>query len=226
MEKVDQEMADECRRKGCPDCGDKLYRANYKRKPRGGPDHWDKRFSFCCVREGCRRRLTLPSVRFFGRRVFIVPIVVLLSAMRHGLSPARIKQLRQMFNVDRHTLARWRKWWLETLAKSPFWKAAQASFLPLVCEATLPLYLCQRFGVWSLERLVALLKFLSPLTTRFSAGEGRDMQTQKRPGSPGRQGFAATPVSRPTDSARHDGAAAAKTHQRLRHHRTASGLYA
>jgi hypothetical protein len=68
--------------------------------------------------------------------------------MRHGLSPARVKQLRQMFNVDRHTLARWRKWWLETFVQSPFWKAARARFLPLVCEGTLPWSMCQRFGVW------------------------------------------------------------------------------
>jgi hypothetical protein len=119
--------------------------------------------------------LTPESVRFFGRRFFVAPFFLLVSAFNHGLTPERVRRLSEIFRVNRRTLARWRKWWLETFVQSLFWKAARARFLPLVCEATLPWSMCQRFGVQPLERLVALLKFLSPLTTRFSAGEGRAM---------------------------------------------------
>lgn len=174
LEKVDYELAEKASQEGCLYCGSKLHRGNYKRKPRGGPEHWDKRCSFCCSLEGCRRRLTPPSVRFFGRRFFIAPIVVLLSAMNHGLTAERVRRLREWLDVDVRTLERWRLWWLETFVQSPFWKAARAQLMPPVDQATLPWSLGQRFGFSRRQRLVAFLKFLSPLTTR-SAREGRAM---------------------------------------------------
>jgi hypothetical protein len=175
LEKHDLELVEQARQCGCQFCRGRLHRSDYDRKPYGGPAHWDKRYSLCCDQDGCRRRLTPESVRFFGRRFFVAPFFLLIWALNHGLTPERVRRLSEIFRVDARTLARWRKWWLETFVKSLFWKAARARFLPLVCEATLPLSLCQRFDVESLERLVALLKFLSPLTTSFSAGEGRAM---------------------------------------------------
>ena len=72
---------------GC-DCGGKLHRADYERKARGVPQ-WDKCYSFCCDQEDCRRRRTPESVRFLGRKVYAGLIVVLISAMLHGLKPER-----------------------------------------------------------------------------------------------------------------------------------------
>src|ERR1700726_3419348 len=61
-------------------------RGHINRKPRGGPQ-WDRRYSFCCAEEDCRRRLTPESVRFLGRRVYAGLVVVLMATMIHGLKP-------------------------------------------------------------------------------------------------------------------------------------------
>ena len=88
---VDQDLAEETRKKACP-CGGRLHSANYLRKPRGTPVRLPEqeclRLSFCCDRDGCRKRATPPSVRFLGRKVYLGAIVILISAMRQGPSPS------------------------------------------------------------------------------------------------------------------------------------------
>ena len=162
LEKVDLEFAEAAHQQGCLYCGDKLYRGNYKRKPRGGPQ-WAQRFSFCCAR--CRRRRTPESVRFLGRRVYAGLVVVLVSAMAHGLKPERVRRLREVLQIDVRTLERWRQWWLGPFVGSPFWKEARARFVPAVCPRTLPWSLCRHFQVERRDRLLALLRWLAPLTT-------------------------------------------------------------
>ena len=164
LEKVDWDLAGQARQRGCLFCGGKLHRADYDRKPRGGPE-WDYRYSFCCAQEGCRRRRTPESVRFLGRRVYAGLIVVLVSAMVHGLKPERVVRLRQALGIDRRTLERWHQWWLVTFVESSFWRAARARFMPPLCQRTLPWSLCLSFQVQRRDRLLALLKFLAPLTT-------------------------------------------------------------
>jgi hypothetical protein len=164
LEEIDQEFAEQTRQGGCRFCSGVLHRADYERKPRGGPQ-WDKRLSFCCARDGCRRRNTPASVRFLGRRVYAGVVVVLVSAMLHGASPKRIQYLRQVVPIDRRTLERWRKWWLETFVRTGFWRVARALFMPPLCEASLPRCLVQRFEVSERrDRLPDLLRFLAPLT--------------------------------------------------------------
>jgi len=163
LEKVDADLAEEARLQGCRHCGGKVHRANYERKPRGGPP-WDERWSFCCAREGCRRRLTPVSVRFLGRRVYAGLVVVLVSAMVHGLNEERLRRLRESLGIARRTLARWRQWWLATFVRSGFWKAARARFLPRVCERTLPQSLGLRFEMERRDRFLDLLRFLAPLS--------------------------------------------------------------
>ena len=168
LEKVDSDFAEEAHQQGCLFCGGKLHRADYDRKPRGGPQ-WDWRHSFCCAKEDCRRRRTPPSVRFLGRRVYAGLVVVLLSTMLHGLNAERVRRIRELLNtkdrIDRRTLERWRQWWLDTFVRCSFWKEARARFLPPVCEQRLPNSLCARFEIDERDRLVALLKFLAPITT-------------------------------------------------------------
>lgn len=170
LEKVDADLAEAERVKGCRYCDGKLHRANYKRKPRGvesWPDQ-PKRNSFCCHREGCRRRHTPPSVRFLGRRVYGGVVAVLLPAMVHGLKPERVRQIRERLDlqIDRRTLERWRQWWLGLFVGSSFWKEARARFMPPLCQKTLPLSLCLSFQVEERrDRLLDLLQFLAPLTT-------------------------------------------------------------
>jgi hypothetical protein len=167
LEKVDTELAAKVRQGGCLHCSGKLHRSDYKRKPRGGPKKDEElyRDSFCCDQDGCRKRHTPPSVRFLGRRVYWGFVVVLVSAMHHGLKPERVWVLREQLGIDRRTLERWREWWLETFVQSSFWKAARARFMPLLCEKTLPLALCQALKPDRRDRLLKLLRFLSPITT-------------------------------------------------------------
>ncbi len=66
----------------------------YPRKPRGVArrvvdDSIGTRLSFCCAREGCRRRHTPASVRFLCRRVFLGAVVVLVTALSSGLTGKR-----------------------------------------------------------------------------------------------------------------------------------------
>ena len=164
LEKVDADLAAEAQARGCPHCGAKLYRADYERKPRGGPQ-WDRRYSLCCGQEGCRRRNTPESVRFLGRRVYAGFVVVLVSAMVHGLNADRVRRVRERLGIDPRTLERWRQWWLDQFVRSGFWKIARARFLPALCEKTLPLSLGLSFGVERRDRLLALLRFLAPITT-------------------------------------------------------------
>jgi hypothetical protein len=64
---VDKDLAECARRDGCS-CGGRLHCADYPRAPRCGLDQLSDecryRFSFCCDRDGCRKRVTPPSVRF------------------------------------------------------------------------------------------------------------------------------------------------------------------
>ena len=129
---IDSDLAEKTRVQGCS-CGGRLHTSNYPRKPRApvdlGAEH-RKRHSFCCAE--CRRRETPPSVRFFGRRVYAFPVVVLLTALAAGLSGNRLATLRAEFGVDRRTLERWRLWWREVFPETKFWKAARARFSPPV----------------------------------------------------------------------------------------------
>ncbi len=165
LEHVDSELAQAERQHGCLHCGGRLHRSNYERKPRGGPPQWDERESFCCDQDDFRRRCTPPSVRFLGRKVYVGFVFVLMSAMQHGLSAQRVAQLCEVLPLDRRTLERWRQWWLQTFVNSQFWKAARARFMPLLGEWLMPLSLCERFKVEGPEQLLALLKFLAPITT-------------------------------------------------------------
>jgi len=90
LEKVDADLAREACQKGCLYCCGKLHRADYDRKPRGGPQ-WERRYSFCCAEEDCRRWHTPESVRFLGRRVYAGLAVVLITTMIHGLKAGRIR---------------------------------------------------------------------------------------------------------------------------------------
>jgi hypothetical protein len=66
-------------------------------------------------------------VRFLGRRVYAGLVVVLITAMIHGLKPARVRRIREALQIDSRTLKRWRQWWLDNFVHSSFWKAARGA---------------------------------------------------------------------------------------------------
>jgi len=112
---IDEDLAKEIHVTRCS-CGGVLHVANFPRTLRGAPpgvpEDFEKRFSFCCKLEGCRRRVTPPSVRFFGRRWYAAPIVGLVSALHHGATLRRLDAIQRWLErpVSRSTLARWRRW--------------------------------------------------------------------------------------------------------------------
>jgi hypothetical protein len=170
MVRCDDDLAAEARRGGCPHCGGVLHAADYPRKPRGAAveEKYPRRRSLCCAR--CRRRLTPPSLRFLGRRVYAGAVVVLATAMRHGPTPWRRARLRELVGVTASTLARWRTWWRETLPGSGFWRAMRGRFAEPVEAARLPASLLERFAGDLREQLVALLRWLGPVTTASAPG--------------------------------------------------------
>ena len=170
LEKADAEMAEVAEAEGCAHCGEpKLHHGDYPRKPRGGPQ-WDKRRSFCCAKKDCRKRKTPPSVRFLGRKVYAGLVIVLVSAMQHGLKPKRVEALREALGIDKRTLERWRDWWLENFTGSPFWKTARARFLPRLDEPLLPLSLVEAFNAKQRAGMARLLEFLAPITVPARKG--------------------------------------------------------
>lgn len=159
----------------CPHCGDALHRGDYLRKPRGlpagvGPE-WATRFSLCCSRDGCRKRLTPFSVRFLARKVYVSVVVVLVSVGRDGITPLRLQRLRERTGLNLRTIERWLGWWRETFPAGGFWRARRGSFADRVPTDELPAALLARFaGAAFGERLLALLQFLSPITSRSAPG--------------------------------------------------------
>lgn len=167
---VDRELAAAARAQGCA-CGGTLHSARYPRKPpRGLPEElhgeYGWRESLCCERDGCRKRVTPPSVRFLGRRVYLGALVVLVSAMTGGATERRAAAMRELIgmSVSVRTLQRWRAWWLRTFPQTVFWKGARGLLASPVDEARLPASLLERFTNPAGDGLIACLRFLAPLT--------------------------------------------------------------
>ena len=166
---VDEDLAATTRNQGCS-CGGRLHCANYPRKPRGGcenlPESYGYRLSFCCARDGCRKRATPPSVRFLGRKVYLGAVVVLVAAMRQGPSPRRVRELSRLFEIDRRTIDRWRVFWDEHFPQTAFWKANCSRLVPKLAIANLPRALFDAFihRPDSREDWKRLLKFIAPIT--------------------------------------------------------------
>jgi hypothetical protein len=165
---VDQDLAASARKAGCA-CGGRLHCANYPRKPRGAdalPELYRCRLSFCCERDGCRKRVTPPSARFLGRKVYLGAVVVLVTAMRQGPSPRRVAELSRLFGADRRTIVRWQVFWRDHVPQTPFWKVARGRLLPSVAVAPLPQTLLEAFVGQDEDHdgWRRLLLFLSPIT--------------------------------------------------------------
>ena len=175
--RIDQDIAARVQAGGCS-CGGVLHSARYPRKPRGvrftEDESYTRRLSFCCAVDGCRRRCTPPSVRFLGRKVYLGTIVILLTALEHGLSPRRRQWLIETLDIWPQTLARWRKWWRETFTASRCWQAHRGNFMPPLEHAHLPGVLLGRLSGSDLpQRLCQLLVLLAPLTSTSWSGNLR-----------------------------------------------------
>jgi len=75
-----------------------------------------------------------------------------------------MRELAEVIGVDRHTVERRRTWWRDSFTATPFWQVARAAFMPPVDQDRLPAALIERFAGDDADRLVALLRFMGPLT--------------------------------------------------------------
>lgn len=175
LNRIDLDLAAAVQAGRCPYCDDRLDVANYPRKPRGVDAFvalcvaFSLRYSFCCARDGCRRRATPPSVRFLGPKVYLGVVVVLITALRQGPTPPGEKKLKRELGVDRRTLKRWQEWWREIFPEGAFWNEARRQLFPQSPSSDdLPRSLTEAFGVeGSLRQLLRCLRFLSPATARL-----------------------------------------------------------
>lgn len=170
---LDKKLRDEARASGCPHCGARLDCADYDRKPRGVEAAfrhlYERRLSLCCCLEGCRKRLTPFSVRFLGGKQHISALIVLCSAMLHGLPPRRQRRLETEWGVrrgiSRAIVGHWQSWW-KHLPLSAFWKTVRGRLPATLDQHSLPGSLLRIFTGNARERLTSLLGLLSPLTSR------------------------------------------------------------
>lgn len=166
---IDAAYAEHVRSAGCPVCGGALDRADYPRKPRGelgeAAEAYERRRSFCCRREGCRKRATPPSLRFLGRRVYLAVIVVVASASADSMTITVRGKARRVHGVPVRTAQRWLAWWRTAFALSGFWAEAKAFFAKPVEVAALPGSLLSRFRGSRTDGLEKMLRFLAPITT-------------------------------------------------------------
>lgn len=164
---TDREIAEQIRQKGCPFCGGPLHQAHYPRKPRGGPDEIDDthrlRLSFCCGREGCRKRMTPPSTRFLGQKVYFAPVILFLTVMLSTLPFIEIRALLSVHGTNRRTLYRWQNWWRNEFAESRVWKKLKGMLSPPPEPTDLPGQLLNRFPGSLVDRMAACLFFLTSI---------------------------------------------------------------
>ncbi len=165
LRQIDLGFAEETRSAGC-DCGGVLHSARYLRKPRGGPSGLGRehgiRESFCCSREGCRRRSTPSSVRFLGRKVFFCVVILLVPILRDGLTSQRFRRLESELPVSRRTVLRWRRWWRELFPTMTLYRQTLAE-VPTLEDVRLPGSLLEAFSSPGLAGVVAALRWLAPL---------------------------------------------------------------
>lgn len=107
------------------------------RKPRGGPadlpEAFAVRLSWCCGREGCRRRVLPPSVLFWGRRVYWGAVVLVITALRQGrVAGSTAQRLQVLFGVTRPTLARWLRYFRDLFPQTPPWRRLVGRLWPPV----------------------------------------------------------------------------------------------
>lgn len=168
LDREDARIADAAKAIGCPHCAGRLDRADYPRKPRGGDlatagETIERRRSLCCAREGCRKRLTPPSLVFLGRRVYLAIAVVIAAwrpTARRRSPPAR-------------TVRRWRSWFTTRLPATRWFQTVRARLSPpLEPGESLPGALIERLSRVHPDgdAVIATLRVMAPLSSAIGAG--------------------------------------------------------
>ena len=152
---LDEEICRELKLKGCRHCGSPLDVANIPRKLRGRQEGPTIRFGLCCRKQGCRKRVLPPSLRFLGRKVYGALTVILAADFYNRL------MLREA--IPRRTLTRWRSFWKSELSESSsFMRWARArGILPIAQAGESPRNILMAFGFPGVESLIPALRFFT-----------------------------------------------------------------
>ena len=169
LHQIDLDLAEQVQINGCPFCSSALHRANYERKPRGGPanipDEFLIRQSLCCADPECRRRTKPPSSLFMGRRVYWGCVIFVVMTLRQGrLCGASIAKMERLFSISRQTIKRWIAWFRDEFPQSAQWHRLRGRVICTVSNEELPSSLVSHFmGHFptSEQALVACLRFLA-----------------------------------------------------------------
>lgn len=173
---LDRLTSDHIRARGCqnPQCKATgkvaLHDGSFQRKPRGITiicEEFCTRFSSCC--QTCRQRVTPPSLRFLSRKIYLGAVVAVTSALRHGVTPARMQRLKDLTGVSRQTVERWVAWWKESLPRTNLWLGRRGALVAVKTEA-LPLSWLDQAEGSPMDRVLALLRFIAPLTGGLRSG--------------------------------------------------------
>jgi hypothetical protein len=165
---IDVAIVELAAREPCPDCGGPLYRGDYPRKPRGGRialfgDRFDRRFSLCCGREGCRHRATPPSFRFLGRRVYVGAVVIVAAAV--ALRTMAAAAATRSTGVPARTTRRWLRWWRGSFTTTVSFAELSARLVPTPARHRLPVSVLERLAADFPFAVGKLLGWLAPITT-------------------------------------------------------------
>jgi hypothetical protein len=174
---IDVLIAAAIQESGCPTCGAALHASHYQRKARGLPELLEsaltRRLSWCCSRDGCRHRVTPPSVRFLGRLVYAAPAV--LAVLSTDPSSPEETRLRHAFECSRRSVTRWRSAFSE-IWSTPTGRAVSGSLGLDDQQRQQPRLVLSRWGDrWPYVGVMWLL-LIHPLT----GGTGWEMDGQRR----------------------------------------------
>jgi len=168
---IDAEIAMRVKAGRCCRCGGPLCVGHYARKPRGGKiaaagasELCSQRFSWCCGREGCRKRATPPSVRFLGRKVYLEG-AILIACTILPLIEQSARAIREATGLAARTIRRWEAWWQSVFVASALFTELRGR-VPSIDAAELPCAMIESFeGATLLAKLERAMRFLAPLTT-------------------------------------------------------------
>ena len=164
---LDRLIAEQVQQAQCRLCHGNLHQSHFPRKPRGVPEGTDSdytiRFSYCCGREGCRKRFTPPSMRFLSRKVYSSVVIILIFLLKPETDESRIETINTLLGttLSVETLRRWRQFWTKDVPQTHTWKRLA------LCSAhaqNLPVSLLTLFEQTGKQALIMGLKLILPLT--------------------------------------------------------------
>jgi hypothetical protein len=166
LKEIDEAILAEAAKERCPHCGGPLHRGDYPRKPRFGRIvvegvDFDRRFSLCCGRDGCRRRATPASVRFLGRRVYAAAVLIVASVI--ALAAATAGAIRRATGIAARTTRRWLRWWRGPFTETGVFIEISAQLIG-PNRLRLPLSILERLPGEPIARLELMLQWLRPIT--------------------------------------------------------------